>query len=350
MKKIIILSFLLVLLCCCRGNRVYQFNVSEDTKFGGILLHVSPEDFNKLGFSFGDSINVELSNGFVMTEILACGYPGYTNVVINKNNYDFFWKETGANETTTAKITLNTKGKYLAVQNALNLRYSNERNDFASDEVFANFRALKGGKLRNDILYRSASPCDNEYNRAAFVDTLATRHNVSFIINLSDSTAEVEKYMSQSDFNSPHFKKLYETGNVALLDLSANYSSKHFTKEVSSALYDYAKQNGIGLIHCVEGKDRTGFVCMLVLALADASESEIIADYMVTYDNYYGLTEQSDKAKYDAIIAIKAMDYINYLKGLSDSGDLSNGAKKYLSLGGLNEEQTESIVCQLKGE
>ncbi|MBQ3923504.1 MAG: tyrosine-protein phosphatase, partial [Spirochaetales bacterium] len=94
----------------------------------------------------------------------------------------------------------------------------------------------------------------------------------------------------------------------------------------------------------------TGFVCMLVLALADASESEIIADYMVTYDNYYGLTEQSDKAKYDAIIAIKAMDYISYLKGLSDSGDLSNGAKKYLSLGGLNEEQTDSIVRRLKGE
>ena len=51
------------------------------------------------------------------------------------------------------------------------------------------------------------------------------------------------------------------------------------------------EHSGPCLIHCVEGKDRTGFVCALMLALAGASAQEIIDDYMITYYNYYGITK-----------------------------------------------------------
>lgn len=60
-------------------------------------------------------------------------------------------------------------------------------------------------------------------------------------------------------------------GNVILLALSANYRSEGFAQTLCSALYEMTKYEGPVLIHCVEGKDRTGFVCTLLSALANST-------------------------------------------------------------------------------
>lgn len=48
---------------------------------------------------------------------------------------------------------------------ALHLKYSKNRKDFVSDEVFANFRNVKVGSIKEGILYRGASFIDNSYGR-----------------------------------------------------------------------------------------------------------------------------------------------------------------------------------------
>lgn len=41
---------------------------------------------------------------------------------------------------------------------------------------------------------------------------------------------------------------------------------------------------GCVVIHCAGGKDRTGLLALVLLALAGATPAEIIADYLLTYD------------------------------------------------------------------
>jgi protein-tyrosine phosphatase len=41
---------------------------------------------------------------------------------------------------------------------------------------------------------------------------------------------------------------------------------------------------GCVVVHCSGGKDRTGLIALVLLALADAEPGEIIADYLLTFD------------------------------------------------------------------
>lgn len=105
------------------------------------------------------------------------------------------------------------------------------------------------------------------------------------------------------------------------------------------------------LIHCVEGKDRTGFVCALLIALADAGYQEIIDDYMITYYNYYRITKEDKPDKYNAILG-NVYDFLYCLcdaeKGTSlDTLDLKAGAENYLRRGGLNNEQIAAVEAYI---
>jgi protein tyrosine/serine phosphatase len=48
------------------------------------------------------------------------------------------------------------------------------------------------------------------------------------------------------------------------------------------ALRDIAHADGAALVHCAAGKDRTGVVCMLALAVAGATREAIVADFVAT--------------------------------------------------------------------
>ena len=52
------------------------------------------------------------------------------------------------------------------------------------------------------------------------------------------------------------------------------------------------QHDGPVYIHCTAGKDRTGFVCMALEALAGASYQQIGDDYIITYDNYCTIRER----------------------------------------------------------
>lgn len=77
------------------------------------------------------------------------------------NNGEPLWETAGLKHGDTATVTLHEKQKYATVQKALDATYTNNRSDYASDEVFVNFRPMKGGNLAEGVMYRSASPIDN---------------------------------------------------------------------------------------------------------------------------------------------------------------------------------------------
>lgn len=386
-KKLLIILFILqIILCSCAKKeeiiKIENYPIEHELEFGGVYIQISIDDFNKLGFAYGDSVNVEFDNGTSLMDIpyyngyyvdagqpLLVAYPGYDyikatvnygqdiwdefNLKIDNSEKISLWQNNNLEEHNTATITLNEKGKYLDIQNASDIHYFDEREKYETDEMFANFRAVNMANLKENIVYRSASPCDNQHNRAPYVDSLMKQAGVKTILNLADNYNKIEKYIAKEDFNSPYFLSLYEAGTVIPISLNMNYFSDDFKLKIIDGFKAVSENEGPYLIHCTEGKDRTGFVLMLIEALAGASYEEIKDDYMLTYDNYYKINENSDPEKYYVIlhrnldVMIKTIindDNIDF-----KNCDLSKYAQDYLLNNGMSEEELNKFKeCILK--
>lgn len=378
-----ILIFLVIIsFAACNGKQLKTGStaIQHEEKFGGVYIEITIDDFNNMGFAFGDAVKIEFSNGFVLEEIpyyngfyvdmgdpLLVGYPGYPYIRVGYNNGPDMYKEAnlqlGADtpilsltqeanldvEHDTAVITLIKKGKYLATQNAMDIHYSDEQNG-RPDAVFANFREVNVGRLKDNTLYRSASPCDNQHKRAEAADRLISAAGVNCIINLADSEADLIKHaqaINEGQYSCPQFLSIYNAGNVIPLSMNMAYKTDGFNQKLVSGLTAAAHKSGPYLVHCVEGKDRTGFVCMVIEGLSGATYEEIVADYMVTYDNYYGINKTSDPDKYDVIKDKQIDTMLRYVTG--DNGaditkaDYSACIKNYLLRIGMAQSDIDAL-------
>ena len=362
---ILILTALLLSACSLNGNRISTgvTGVSEDGDFGNVLIDMELDDLNALGFKYGDSVDVRFSNGYTLEDIPY--YTGFYNPagepllmgflgtdLVAAINYGKLWEESGLSEGDTVEISLHEAGKYLDIQETLNIAYSDDRSEYESDEIFANFRSVNTGKLKKDLLYRSASPCDNKHNRASYSDDLAEKAGVSMIVDLADCDEEIVGFMSASDFDSPYFESLYEGNSVIALNLQVDYKSEEYRAGIVKALREMSKSGGPYLIHCIEGKDRTGFLCALLECLTGASYDEIEADYMESYKNYYGIDRASDEDKYDAILSNNFVPIVTFITGADESSDISSidlesGAEAYLISGGMTSEEISALKERL---
>lgn len=374
-------------LCACQKEeqvqpepKIENCAIIHETEFGGVYIKSTIDDFNKLGFVYGDSVNVEFSNGFKLEDVpyyngyyvdagqpLLIAYPGYDYIKAAVNYGDDLWETAGLQqkndqklnlwmqskleEHDTASVYLNERGKYADIQAARDIHYYDERERYTTDEEFANFRSIHMGRIAENRLYRSASPCDNQHNRAPYVDRLIEQAGVNGIMNLSDSHLKIRGYMEKENFDSPYFLSLYQNDQVIPLALNMNYLSEEFAVTAAQGLKELAKLEPPYLIHCTEGKDRTGFICMLVEALAGADYQQIADDYMVTYDNYYGITADSEPDKYQTILEKNLDAMIRSIVGDESiditNTDLSVYAKNYLLKAGMSEEEITAFLNRI---
>ena len=359
---------LLLLLGCLSGcaekkPEANELGIQHELEFGGVYVLVTIDDFNALGFHYGDSLNVSFSNGYTLEGLpyyngyytqtgdpLVVAYPGYPYVKVCINNGDDLFDIAGLSESDKATITLKEKEAFYSIQNARDIHYKDDRSLFDSDEMFANFRAVSAGQIKANTLYRSASPCDNQHNRAPFVDTLMGRSGVKLIIDLADNEEKIAGYMQKDDFNSPNFKTLYEQKNVVPLALNTNYGSDAFKAKLLKGLEAMAASSGPYLVHCTEGKDRTGFVCMLLEALCGATYQEIVDDYMITYQNYYRITKESDPDRYDVIVREVLEPMMKLVVGKDvdlKTADYAALSAAYLANAGMSAQQIEALRAGL---
>ncbi len=335
--------------------------IHKDTKFDSADLDMDAEDFTEAGFSLGDSLDVTFSNGVTLTDIpyfngyyvktgnpAVVAYPKNDYVLIANANADF-WTPFGLEDGMTVTITLNESAKYLATQEALGQSYSLDRADFASDIVFANFREVKGGNIKPGFLYRGVSPVDNSRNRASYANALIEEHKIACVLDLADTDEKMLGYFEKDDFTSDYAKKLFNEGRTATLSMTASYSTDKYKQSVVKGLRKLIEIGGPAYIHCLEGKDRTGFVCVLIEALAGATYDEMCDDYMITYDNYYGISKEATPDRYDAVVSLYFDAFMEYLSGEENAEklhDLSyvNGAKQYLIDGGMTEAEINELL------
>lgn len=326
--------------------------VEHELEFGGSYILCTIDDFNALGFEYGDSVTVTFSNGYVMEDVpyyngyytqigepLLIAYHGYPYIKAAINNGDDLYTVAGLAETDTATVTLFERAKYLPIQDARNISYEDIREHFNSDEEFANFRAVKAGDIKENTLYRSASPCDNQHNRATYVCDLAEDAGIGFILDLADTDAKIASYFADPDYSCEYFRTLYLGGKVAPIALNMNLTSDGFKEKLVGGLTKMAEAEGPYLVHCTEGKDRTGFVCLLLEALCGATYEEIVEDYMITYDNYYQINENNQRERYDVTIEAVLDPMIKIMAGTEDitSCDLAKGAEEFLLDAGMDE-------------
>lgn len=231
-----------------------------------------------------------------------------------------------------------------------NLVYSNAREDFPdSDTIYCNFRQINCGSIKNNRLYRSSSPCDNEHNRAPYSDNLMKEYGIGYIVNLADTPEYIERYLSYDSYSFPYTLSLMENDNVALSYVTTDYTSESFKTTIGNTLRTLPSHKGPYAVHCLEGMHRTGFVCLLLEALCDASYSEIRDDYMKTYENYYRISKSKDKELYDYIVIQRLDSMIKYLLLYSssaknnNSSNLSECAFNYLTDCGMNEAEINEL-------
>ncbi len=344
-----------------QGTLKVTATVSKDEKFGSAVLSLSEDDFKNAGFELGDSLDVIFNNGYSVADVpyyngyyvktgapVVVAYPNNKYVKVALNNRDF-WTAAGLEDGATAEITLNTAKKYIYTYEALGQRYSLDRNDFTSDEQYANFRAISVKKMKENFIYRGASPVDNEMSRASVVNALLQKAGVETIIDLADSEEEMQEYFADENFSSDYVKSLYEQGKDIVLSMSSNYDADSYKEGVANGMRHLLKNGGPAYIHCLEGKDRTGFVCTLLEALVGSTYDEMCADYMKTYENYYGISKSETPEKYDAIVSLYFDAFMSYLAGTEDiaalkTADYSGFAKRYLLDSGMTDSEVEQLT------
>jgi protein tyrosine/serine phosphatase len=226
---------------------------------------------------------------------------------------------------------------------------SNDRSDFSSDAAYANFREITAGNIGPGLLYRSSSPINNDINRADYAAEKMEEAGVRTVVNLSDSYKKAEDYLQKS--GNEYYGKLYEEGNVTCLNLSYEFASPEFNEGIVDAVEFMSLHEPPYLIHCTEGKDRTGFLAVVLEALMGASDSEMTSDYMLTYKNFYNFDKDSNEFEYakknylkEIFMDLSGVDNKKELKHL----DYHQATLDFLRDGGVTEEQIQTVIEKLE--
>ena len=358
--------------------KALESSVSDIQKYGNLVLSITKSDMDSIGaeygdvftISFGDQVlqapyctsysDVDLGNLVLRNDgdviILAINMGDFastygiaTKVTNPDKTYEWVFEEGKKLEDVTLTLVLSGKGEYRDQYLIHQLSRTNDRNDYSSDAVFANFRGIKGGNLGSDALYRSSSPVNNEIGRAMYADKLAEENKINTVMNLADSSDAVEGYFKEEGFASPYYKSLYERGQVIALNMGVSFKTREFQAALVEGLTFLSNNEGPYLVHCNEGKDRAGFTSALLSALMGLSYEEIAADYMTSYENYYHVEKGTEQ--YEAVKRSNIDSMLSFIAGVEadnlSSVDLSAKAEEFLLAIGMEKANIDTLKSKL---
>lgn len=335
------------------------------SKYGNVTTDINADWMAGAGYEVGDILTVKITG----QEDLSVPFgTGYSNVdagnaiaiadtdanalalAINMGNFASTYalgtqgedKSWTMDETKTVTVSMGEKAGYLEeyeIRNIDALR-TNVREDYESDEVFANFRAVTMGDIADGKLYRGSSPVNPELGRNTYVDAFLKANNVKTVIDLADSEEEYAGYEGVA-------ASYAYTTNTVKLDMGVDFAAEDFAAKLKTGLEFMIANEGPYFVHCNEGKDRCGFVTMVLEMLMGGKADEIVDDYMLSYENYYGVEHESDR--WNRIATSNVVANLLKLTGAEDQAaldkaDLVKAAETYLTeTVGLTAEQVASL-------
>ena len=357
----------------------FEAGVQEIQKYGNIVLDVEPEKLQEAGYAYGDILTVTMDektwqipfctnySDVESGSYVACDKDEGLILAINMGDFatdggiaekitaedkSFTWVfPDGRNlEDFVFSISMGEKGGYHDQYLIHQLVRTNDRADYDSDQIFANFRNIAAGDLGENALFRSSNPINNELNRAAYADDFVESNGIRTVMNLANSDADIAGYIAQEDFDSPYYASLYQAGQVKALNLSLDFAAEDFQNGLAEGLRFFIANEGPYLVHCDEGKDRAGFVSALLACYMGASYDQVVEDYMQTYINYYHL--EKDSEQYMAVKNSNIDSILRMITGSSDDTDLAGedlaaAAMRYMKKIGLSDAECEALRSNL---
>lgn len=341
---------------CSKMPKVHTFiSKKADDGFGNLTFALNVKDFAKEGYNFNDLVTLEIPNidgngnnatyeVAIVTNYNEVGYyvPCICNYENKSDHYDFsFGIDTKNRE--IAKNTIvgkeaifdikKTQG-YKKVRDLVRVdkKLSYEETGF-DNNVFANFRdvSTEVGKIsesiKTNILFRGSTPFNKKANpdRYEVADRLMGANYIDYEISLGNTNEEITREMNNLPSDS-YSRKLWDTKTTQSKSqfLSVPLAGDYFSRGISHSgqsekldgdamqeVFKYIAEKcvqpiRVGVapsfyIHCNEGKDRTGFVIMVLEALAGVSLEDIVSDFMLTFKNYYNISYVNNKEKYNKL-------------------------------------------------
>lgn len=356
---------------------VIETGIKEISKYGNIVLKLLPDTLRDLGFEPADiilvkigSVEIEMPVGTAYSDVDSgepvCVFKANTSgddeviLAINTGNlasylkvaeiraveggYALDWYE-GFGETTTVSLQMAEKQGFAEeyAMHQLGATRTNKRADYQqlSDAEFANFREVRTPGIGAGTLYRSTSPVNPALNRNAEADAASLEALIKTIVNMADSEAVMKAYPGYSD-------TYYSKCKIIALDMNLDFQADDFKAKLAEGFRFMAANEGPYLLHCNEGKDRTGFGIAVLECLTGATLAEVVADYMVTYYNFYGITADSEQYAKVADSNIKASLARAFgLESLTESADLAACADAYLKAIGMTDAEIAALKTNL---
>ena len=333
--------------------------ISSYNEFGAAMLDFTEADMTNAGFTLGDVISITVDGKEIVMpyydgyytrngEYLCVAYPTYPSICFTANNVGLPKELTGL-EGYDVVVKMKEKGGRLDVQTALSMKYTNDRNDYPtfSDAEFANARAASGGNIASGVLHRSSSPFSNDINRANYVSEYLESEKVKTVLNLADTEEKMLIYDMP-----PYSRSLWVGGNVILCPLKADPTADDYNNRLIEALKELPSRPAPYVVHCMEGKDRTGYVCALLEGLCGATYEEIVADYLITYNNYYHITPAKDSDLCNTLVSLRLNTCLMYYAGVNDESQLPNidyakAFSTYLLSHGMSQQQINALIQAL---
>ncbi|MCD8254095.1 MAG: SAM-dependent chlorinase/fluorinase [Oscillospiraceae bacterium] len=349
---------------------VFTGTVDSIAKYGNLELSIPEQSLIDAGYEYGDVLTVTV-NGIeysvpyctnysdvdtgslvlrasdgVLTLAINMGDFATTYGIATKNtaadgSYEWVYAE-GVESPVAVSITMSEKGGYYDEWYIRQLERSDERADYAelTDAEFANFRAVTTTGMGTNALYRSSSPVNPEIARNTYADAAASEAGVKTFVNLADTEDVAAAYEGFAD-------SYYATQSVVYLNLGVDFSAEDFRSGLAEGLRFIAANEGPYLVHCNEGKDRAGFVSAVLECFMGATYDEVVADYMTTYCNYYGVTVGSEQ--YDYIASANIVKSLQAAFGVEDlaAAELGECAETYLLSIGLTADELTALAANL---
>ena len=341
-------------------------------KYGNVVLSLSCDAVKDAGYQYGDvvtvsfldqSMDIPFCNNYSDVDsgspaLFARDGDPYALLAINMGDFattygiatkttnedkSFFWTyQEGVTGPVSFTISLCEAGGYYDEFVMHQLKYTNVREDYPelTDAEFANFRAVSTGGMGAGVLYRTASPVNPENNRNSYADAALAEAGVTVVMNLADDQESLTSYEGFAD-------SYYATTNYIVLNMGVDFTAEDFQTKLAEGLRHFAENPGVYAVHCTEGKDRAGFVVAVLECLMGASYDEVLADYMLTYYNYYGVT--AEDPRYETIAnsnIVKSLQRAFDVQELQ-SADLAAEAEEYLLAIGLSEAELAALKANL---
>ena len=351
---------------------VYASNIRRS---GTVTISLTNENFQARGYRYGDIIDVSFFGQHIKVPfcssyndvpegsavLLAVAGENYLQLAVNGGDFAstygfalkssggtdsnaFYWTfADGGHDAANITLSLDAAGLYLqGYYSLIPLSISKIRSDFPNltDAQFANFRPVTTSGMGRGVLYRTSSPVDPQNWRNTYADAELRKAGVTVVLNLADSQSAIANYPG---FSNSYYSSVKYYG----LAMDDNFSVPELPSKIAEGLKFLAANPGVYAVHCTIGRDRAGLISALLECFMGASYQEIVADYMTTYYNYYGILPS--ETRYQAIANGNIVRTLTRLFEVPDlsSTDLSYCAERFFHTIGLSDQEIAALRANL---